>query len=137
MVAYNKFNAFVENICEGVHNLATGVITYAATAAASAPVATNSVLLDLTTVSLANFDDITPVISSSSQTNGTYTLVLTDQVCTGTGTVPTFRYWVHYNDTPTSPADPLICWHDYGSNVDIATSETFTVDYGTELFSLT
>jgi hypothetical protein len=35
---------------------------------------------------------------------------------------------VLYNDTPTSPADPLIGWWDYGSSQAVAAGETFTVD---------
>lgn len=136
MASFNKFNQFVEDIAHGVHNLSSGVITLAFTVAASAPVATNEVLADLTDIDPANMDDITPTKASSSQTSGTYTLVMTDHTITATGTVPTFRYVVHYNDTPTSPADPLICWHDHGSDVDLATSETYDLDYGTELFSL-
>jgi hypothetical protein len=39
-----------------------------------------------------------------------------------------FRYAVLYNDTPTSPADPLIgCW-DYGSSITLNSGETFTLD---------
>ena len=34
------------------------------------------------------------------------------------GSIGPFRYVVLYNDTPTSPADPLIGWYDYGTNLD-------------------
>ena len=33
-----------------------------------------------------------------------------------------------YNDTPTSPADPMLGWWDYGSALTLASGETFTVD---------
>ena len=36
---------------------------------------------------------------------------------------------VLYNDTPTSPADPLIGFWDYGSSVSLANGDTFTVDF--------
>jgi hypothetical protein len=39
-----------------------------------------------------------------------------------------FRYVVLYNDDPTSPADPLIGWYDYGSDVTLQDTETFTID---------
>jgi hypothetical protein len=46
----------------------------------------------------------------------------------GTGIGP-FRYAILYNDTPTSPADPLIGWWDYGSSITLASGETFKVDF--------
>ena len=55
--------------------------------------------------------------------------MLTDIVLTATGAVGPFRYVVIYNDTPTSPADPLIGWYDYGSSISLASGETFTVDF--------
>lgn len=36
------------------------------------------------------------------------------------------RYAVIYDDTPTSPADPLICYIDYGSSVALADGATWT-----------
>jgi hypothetical protein len=55
---------------------------------------------------------------------------LTDLVLTASGgAVAAFRYVVVYNDTPTSPADPLISWYDYGSDLTLAENETLTVDF--------
>jgi hypothetical protein len=130
MVAFNKFNAFVENIAEGVHNLGTGTLTIALCAAANAPVAGNSVLADLTQIAYTNLSSRVVTTTSSSQTSGTYTLVLQDLTLTASGgAVATFRYVVLYNDTPTSPADPLIGWWDYGGNVTMADTETFLIDF--------
>ena len=62
----------------------------------------------------------------------------TDLVLTATGTVATFRYVVLYNDDPTSPADPLIGWYDYGSDVTLLNGETFTIDFNaTAILSIT
>lgn len=139
MATYNKINAFVENMAEGVHNLGTGQLVVALCAAANAPVASNSVLADLTQISYTNLSSRNITTSTSSQTSGTYNLVLTDLTLTASGAVATFRYVAIYNDTPTSPADPLICWYDHGSDVTLANGETFTIDFdGTNgLFSLT
>lgn len=130
MATANKFNQFVEDVAHKVHNLGTDQLVCALTAAASAPVATNSVLLNLTQISYTNLSSRNITTTSSSQTSGTYSLVLTDLVLTASGAVATFRYVVIYNDTPTAPADPLITWYDYGSDVTLATSETFTLDFG-------
>jgi hypothetical protein len=40
-----------------------------------------------------------------------------------------FRYFVLYDDTPTSPADPLLGWWDYGSSITLADGESVTVDF--------
>lgn len=136
MAAFNKFNAFVEHIAEGVHNLQTGALTVALTAAANAPVATNSVLADLTQIAYTNLSARVITVSSSSQTSGTYSLVPADLVLTASGAVATFRYVVIYNDTPTSPADPLICWYDHGSDVTLANGETYTIDFGANLLTI-
>lgn len=129
MATFNKINSFVEDIAEKVHNLGADAITVALTTLANVPVASNTVLANLTQISYTNLSARVPTIASSAQSSGTYKLTLTDLVLTASGAVATFREVVHYNDTPTSPADPLICWHDYGSDVTLANGETFTLDY--------
>jgi len=130
MVAYNKFQVFVENIAEGVHNL--GADTLKVMLSNTAPVATNTIKANITEISAGNgytAGGTQATISSSSHTTGTYKLVLADVVFTASGgTIGPLRYAVLYNDTPTSPADPLICWHDYGSSITLQDTETFTWD---------
>lgn len=136
MASYNKFNSFVEALAEKVHNLGSDQLVIALTAAANAPVATNTQLTDLTQISYTNLSSRNITTSSSSQSSGTYKLILNDLVLTASGSVATFRYVVVYNDTATN--DELICWFDYGSNVTLANGDTFTVDFdGTNgLFTL-
>ena len=134
MATYNKFQPFVEAVCEKKHDFSGDVIKVALCNAANAPAAGNGVLADLTVVSVANLDDVVVTISSSSQTAGTYKAVATDKTMTASGSVGPFRYVVLYNDTATN--DDLICWFDYGSEITLASGETFTLDFGTELFSL-
>ncbi len=113
-----------------MHNLGADALTIALTTLAEVPVAaTDAVIADITQISYTNLSARVPTISTSAQTSGTYKLVMADLVLTASGAVATFREVVHYNDTPTSPADPLICWHDYGSDVTLANGETFTIDY--------
>lgn len=131
MAAYNKFHAFVENLAEKVHNLGSDTLKVMLTN--SAPSAANSVKADLTDLGAGNgytAGGTAATISSSAQTSGTYKLVLADVVFTASGgSIGPFRYAVLYNDTPTSPADPLIAWWDYGSSLTIASGESFTVDF--------
>jgi hypothetical protein len=139
MAAYNKIQQFVEDLCKGVHNFtsdATSTITAALTTNANAPVATNSVLADLTQISYTNLSSRVVTGVTAEHTTGTVTLTATDLVLTASGAVATFRHVAFYNDDPTSPADPLICWYDYGSDVTLANGETFTVDWSTGLFTL-
>lgn len=131
MATYTKFNAFVENVAEKVHNLGEDTLKVMLTL--TAPVATNSVKADLTEISAGNgytAGGTTTAQSSSAQSSGTYKLVIADVVFTASGgAMADFRYAVLYNDTPTSPADPLIGFWDYGSTVSLASGETFTVDF--------
>jgi hypothetical protein len=113
MATFNKFNSFVEAIAEKVHNLGSDQLVIALSN--SAPTASNTVLADITQITYTNLSSRNITTSASSQTGGLYKLVLTDLVLTATGAVGPFRYIVVYNDTPTSPADPLIGWYDYGS----------------------
>lgn len=130
MATYNKTNAFPEDLAEKVHNLQTDTLTVALTAAANAPIASNATLSALTQISYTNLSARVLTVSASSQTSGTYKLVVSDLVLTASGgSVATFRYIAIYNDTPTSPADPLICWFDYGSNLTLADGETLTLDF--------
>lgn len=129
MATFNKFNAFVEDLAEKVHNLGSDTLRILLTN--SAPVAGNSVKGDLTEISAGNgytAGGTAATTSSSAQTSGTYKLVLADVVFTASGgTIGPFRYAVLYNDT--SASDSLIGWWDYGSSITLATTETFTVDF--------
>jgi hypothetical protein len=117
----------VENVAEKVHNLQSDALTLALTNVA--PVAANAVLTDLTQIAYTNLSARVPTISSSAQASGVYKLILADLILSASGAVAAFRYVVLYNDTPTSPADPLIGWWDYGSSIALASGETFTVDF--------
>ena len=129
MATFNKIQQFVEDLAHGVHDLATDQLVVALTTNANAPVATNTVLANLTEIAYTNLSSRNITTSTSSQTTGTYSLVLTDLVLTASGAVATFRHVAIYNDTPTSPADPLICWYDHGSDVTLANGETYTIDF--------
>lgn len=134
MATYNKFQQFVEDLCYGVHNLtpSTGdTLRLALTNAANAPVATNSVKGNLTEIAYTNLNDPMnlTINAASGQTTGTMDLVLDDFTISATGTAAGFRYVCLYNDTQTSPADPLICWFDYGSDLVLNNGESLTVDF--------
>jgi hypothetical protein len=126
MATYNKFNAFVEALAEKVHNLGSDTLKVALTN--TLPVAANSVLTDITEISYTNCSSRNITTTSSSQTGGTYKLVLADLVLTASGgTVGPFQYVVVYNDT--SASDNLIGWFDYGAALTLGDNETLTVNF--------
>ena len=135
MATYTKFQCFVEDICEKKHNLGSDTLKVAFSNASNAPSASaDAVLGDISTIATTNLDSVTLTVSSSSQTAGTYKLVVADKTLTATGDVPAFRYAIIYNDTAAN--DPLICYFDYGTEVTLASGDTFKLDFGTQLFSL-
>ena len=135
MATYTKFQCFVEDICEKKHNLGSDTLKVALSNASNAPSASADVkLADINTVSVANLDSVTLTVSSSSQTSGTYKLVVADKTMTASGAVGPFQYVIIYNDTAANKE--LICFFDYGSEVTLASGDTFKLDFGTELFSL-
>lgn len=129
MPVINFTQAFKEHLAEKVHNLGADALTIALTN--TAPVAgTTVVLADITQISYTNLSSRLITTASSAQAAGTYKLVLTDLTLTATGgSVGPFRYIVLYNDTPTSPADPVIGWYDYGSSITLADGESLVIDF--------
>lgn len=134
MATLTLFQQFKENLAKGVHNFtsdSTCTVTVALCAAANAPVATNSVLADLTQISYTNLSSRVVTGITAEHTTGTVPFTATDLVLSASGgAVATFRYIAFYDDDPTSPADPLIGFLDYGSNLTLADGESLTLDFG-------
>lgn len=137
MATFNYFNQFVEDVAAGAHDLTTGTSdVFKVMLVDVVPVATNSVKADIVANEVASGDGYTTggnsaAVTSGAQTSGTFKLVLADPTTwTATaGTFGTFQWAVLYNDTQTSPADPLIGWWAYASTVDLGAGETFAVDF--------
>lgn len=141
MSTFVKYQCFVENLAEKVHNLASDTLKVALTNTAP-NVATHAVLADIGEIAGGNgytAGGNQTVQSSSAQTGGVYTLASADPATwtAAGGTIGPFRYAVLYNATPTSPLKPLIGYWDYGSSVTLGVGETFTVDLGASTLTLT
>jgi hypothetical protein len=133
VASFNKFNQFVADVASGVHQMQTGTThVYKVMLTNAAPSATNAVKADITEISAGNgytAGGVSVGTITGSQTSGTFKFVGgTDPVITASGAVGPFQWVVLYNDTPTSPAKPLIGYWNYGSTVTLASGETFTVD---------
>lgn len=143
MASFNKIADFVEHVAEGVHNLGSDTLTIALSNTAPGSESTpptgdgDGVLANVTEVSYTNCSSRVLTVSSSAQTSGTYALVQSDLVLTASsGSVGPFQYIYEYNDTPTSPADPLLGYHDYGSALTLNDGESLTLDYGANILTL-
>ena len=136
MVAATKFHQVVEDKEEGVYTSSTDQFTVALCTHANIPVVTNTVLANLTEIAYTNLSTQNITTSSSGQTSGTFTQLFTDLVLTASGAVATFRHVVIYNNTPTTPANPLVFWFDYGSDLTLASGETLTLDWTTSSWTV-
>src|SRR5574343_8014 len=132
MATYNKFNVFTKDLLEGKHQF--GTHTFKALFSNSAPdAALDAVKGDVTEIAAGGgysaggvtLDSVTVTQVSGS----TYKVTIADEVFTATGTVNTFQYIIIYNDSQTTPADPLVCWYNYGSPVNLQDTETFTINF--------
>lgn len=125
MASLVKFNAFVADIANKVHNLGSDTLKVALTN--TAPSATNAILSDITEISYTNCSSRTLTVSSSTQTSGTYACKIADLTLTASGgSVGAFRYVVFYNSTPVNGN---LCWYyDYGSSITLASGESLVID---------
>lgn len=134
MASYVKIEKFVEHLMDKVHDL-MGTAGSGADACKIAltntaiNAATMSVLADITEIAAGNGYSAggSAVTNVGTRSGGTFTLSASAVTITASGgSVGPFRYVALYNDTPTSPADPLLAYWDHGSSVTLADGETFT-----------
>jgi len=139
MATFQKVNGFTEHVAEKVHNLGTDALTIVLSNTAPASetpdptvLTADAILSNVTQIAYTNLatSRVVGTPTSSEQASGVYKLVLPDMILTASGAVATFRYVYLYNDTPTSPLDPLIGYWDYGgAGVTLSNLETFTIDF--------
>ena len=133
--ALTKFHPFLEGAFEKKFNL--GSDSLVVWLSNTAPSQNNTQLSDITQISYTNMSSRAVTTSSSSQSSGTYALVLADLTLTMSGGAsPTFRYVGIYDDTATN--DELVGgWLDYGAGgVTLADGESLVIDFNaTGLFT--
>ena len=140
MAAYNKFEVFTGDLGLGYHgNMNTNQFKVYLTNA-TPDAAADTIKGDLAEITAENGytalgDDVTNLYSEAS---GTGTLTGTDVVWTASGgTIGPFQHVVMYNVNSTTNLLALISWWDYGSAVTLQDGETFTVDFGASIFTIT
>ncbi len=134
MASFVKVNDFVKN---AVHNIdlesdqiAVALTNTAPGSESSNPTADgNGIVGNLTQISYSNCSSRNVTTTSSTQTSGTYKLVLADLTLTASGTVGPFRFIYIFDDTVSTPADPIIGYYDYGTSITLNNGDTFTLDF--------
>lgn len=145
MASFVKYNTFVGDLAGKVHDLlgtggSTADVLKVMLSNTAPNVSTHTVRADVTEIGAGNGYTSGGASATlvGSASGGTFTAAVTDIVFTASGgSIGPFRYAILYNDTPTSPADPLIGYWDYGSSITLASGETFTVDFGASAFTIT
>ena len=135
MASFTKVNDFVVNLANAMDldsdTLKVALCNTDPASGTSVVSDGNGVLANVTEITYTNLSARTLQNVTSTQTSGTYTFSADDLVLTASGgSVAPFRYVVIYNDTPTSPADPIVGYYDYGSALTLNDGDTFTIDIG-------
>lgn len=136
MATFTFFHEFKKYLGDGTIDLDTH--TFKVMLSNAAPtVDTDTVAANITEISAGN---------GYSAGGGTLTSVTWSETGSGTGIwrfsaadltwtasggpFGALRYFVVYDDTPTSPADPLVGYVDYGSSITITDGNSLTFDIG-------
>lgn len=140
MASFVKYQQFAVDLAAGVHTLTTAGSQLKVCLSNTAPtVATDAVLADVTQIAYTNITETMPADTTNvgaETPGGTWDVSGTDITLNATGNVATFQYVILYNDTPTSPADPLIGYWDYGSSVSMVSGDSFTINFGANIFTI-
>jgi hypothetical protein len=124
-IAFTKVPSFVEGLAEKKIDLSGNGLTIALTNTANNTAWTK--LSDLTQVSYTNLSPRVVTVTSSSQTAGTYKLVLADLTLTASGAVGPFQYIYLFDDNSTD--DLLIGMYDRGSAITMADTDQVVLDF--------
>lgn len=142
MATYVKYDNAIQNLCDKLIDAFGSTDTWKAIIHTDAPVtATDNVLGDLTQIAGSNGYTTggNNITFNSTRTGGTVTATGVDVVWTASGgnlgASTTGRYVSIYDDTST--LDNLWCSYDYGSTFTVADTETFTLDFGASIWTMT
>ena len=135
-----KLNDFVEQLGLKQHDLnADPLFVYLSNEAPLATDATRADIADLSTAGGYTAGGADTLNTASESPAGTMAVVGTDIVWTATAAgIGPFRYAILYNQVGgLASTNKLIGYWDYGSGVTLANGETFTVDFGATILTVT
>ena len=136
MPTFTFFDEFKKYLGDGTIDLDTHTFKWMLTNTAP-NTGTNTVKADITEISAGNGYTAGGATAGSvtwTETgagSGIWQFACADVVFTASGgSIGPARYAVLYDDTPTSPADPLVGLLDYGTNFTITDTNSLTLDVG-------
>jgi hypothetical protein len=126
VATYNKFDSFANYMGRKVFDLANDVCKiYLSNTAASN--SSDTVKADLTGITEANNYAVANVSQNWTSSGAVSSLKGVSVTWTANGgNFGPFDKVVLYDDTPSSPVDPLIAWWEYGSSISCNNGESFT-----------
>lgn len=133
-----KFAQFNLDLGLKVHNLNTDTLKIMLSNTAPSAT-TGQVKADITEISAGNGYTAGGADSQNtfSLVSGVGTMVCTDVVLTASGgAIGPFRWAVVYNDTPSSPAKPLVAFWDVGAQT-VNDGESVTLDFASTSITIT
>lgn len=141
MATYSKFNSFVQDIGRAVMNLNTDTLKLLLTD--TLPVATNSVLANITQIAAGNgytLNGLTIASTSYAQSGGVASMNGANVTITASGgAIAQWRYAAWYDSTASG--GPLIGWADSGAEQNIASGNSVIVQWNsnasTVIFTVT
>jgi hypothetical protein len=136
VASYVKYETFVEDLANKLHDLFGTNDTVLAAIHTDAPVvATDTTVANLTQITGSGYA-VGDIQNDGTRSGGTFTATAVDFVWTASAAdwTSTARYVSIYNDT--SITDRLIASWDYGATFAVGNGETFTLDFGASLLTI-
>lgn len=136
VATFTFFHEFKNNLANGTIDLDSDSFKWALSNTAPTA-ASDTVFTDITEIAAGNgytaggqaADSVTWTETAAG--TGTWRFSCADEVFTASGgSIGPFQYIILYDDTPTTPADPLVGFLDFGSAVTVTDGNTFTIDVG-------
>ncbi len=139
MATYQKFEGWVGYLGTKVLDLNADLLeVYLSNAVPSASL--DDVKADLAEITIQfGYTGGSDTANAYSEATGTGTLTGTDVTWTASGgSFGPFQYVAMFDETVTTPVvDPLSNWWDYGSALTVNDGESFTVDFGASIATIT